>query len=98
MAEAFFLDPDEAKTMGDIDYMRKARKVRKSFPSTKAWGKAFEVEEEISATQKNGFKSQQTSASEFTNSSSELKAETSQRRKADSNMDLFRNMAKDMRK
>lgn len=97
MAEAFFLDPDEAKTMGDIDYMRKARKVKKSFPSTKAWGKAFEVEEEISATQKNGFKPQQVSAS-GTNSSPEVKAEISQRRKVDSNMDLFRNMAKDMRK
>jgi hypothetical protein len=97
MAEAFFLDPDEAKTMGDIDYMRKARKVKKSFPSTKAWGEAFEVEEEISATQKNGFKPQQVSAS-GTNSSPEIKAEISQRRKVDSNMDLFRNMAKDMRK
>ena len=97
MAEAFFLDPDEAKTMGDIDYMRKARKVKKSFPSTKAWGKGFEVEEEISATEKNGFKPQ-VSASGSTNASPEVKAEISQRRKADSNMDLFRNMAKDMRK
>jgi hypothetical protein len=98
MAEAFFLDPDEAKTMGDIDYMRKARKVKKSFPSTKAWGEGFEVEEEISATQKNGFKPQQASASGSTNPSPEVKGEISQRRKADSNMDLFRNMAKDMRK
>lgn len=97
MAEAFFLDPDEAKSMGNIDYMRKARKVKKSFPSSKAWGAGFEVEEEISAMEKNGFKPQPVSTS-FTNPSPEVKAEVSQRRKVDSNMDIFRNMAKDLRK
>jgi hypothetical protein len=104
MADAFFLEPDEAKSMGDIDYMRKARKVKKSFPSSKAWGAGFEVEEEISATEKNGFKPQPLSSnasssfSSVSSAASEVKSETVQRRKADNNMDMFRSMAKDIRK
>jgi hypothetical protein len=98
MADAFFLDSDEAKTMGDIDYMRKARKVKKSFPSSKAWGKGFEVEEEVSAMEKSSFQNQPKAATETNTFSSEIKAEVSQRRKVDTGMDMFRNMAKDLRK
>jgi hypothetical protein len=57
---SFFLDSDDAKSFGDIEYMRSSKKVKRSFPSTKAWGKGFEKEERVSASEKsviasNGF-------------------------------------------
>jgi hypothetical protein len=102
MAESFFLDPDEAKSMGDIDYMRTARKVRKTFPGTKAWGNAFEQEVEVSATkmvngngQQNG---QKAVPSELFQASEEMKDAGTVRRNASADLDMFRKMAKDIRK
>ncbi|MDX1976547.1 MAG: hypothetical protein SFT94_02640 [Pseudanabaenaceae cyanobacterium bins.68] len=43
----FFLDPDSAKTYGDIEYMRTAKAVRKTYPKGDA-----EVIETISALEK----------------------------------------------
>ncbi len=101
MAESFFLDPDEAKSMGDIDYMRTARKVRKTFPGTKAWGKAFEQEVEVSATKmvngSNG-NGQTLVPSELFQAAEEQKDAGAVRRKAAADLDMFRNMAKDIRK
>lgn len=99
MAESFFLDPDEAKSMGDIDYMRTARKVRKTFPGTKAWGIAFEQEVEVSATKMVNGNGQKAVPSElFQASSEDLKDAGTVRRKASADLDMFRNMAKDIRK
>ncbi|WP_404786264.1 hypothetical protein [Altericista sp. CCNU0014] len=96
MAESFFLDPDEAKSMGNIDYMRTARKVKKSYPTTKAWGAGFEQETITSALSKgevtpSTFEIEQKAAEA-------LKPEVAERRKASSDLDMFRNMAKDIRK
>ena len=42
----FFLSPDDAMTMGDIDYMRTSRRTRRTFPKTlkNKDGSAFENE------------------------------------------------------
>lgn len=42
----FFLDPDDAMTMGDINYMRTSRRTRRTFPKTlkNKNGSAFENE------------------------------------------------------
>jgi hypothetical protein len=98
MAESFFLDPDEAKSMGDIDYMRTARKVRKTFPGTKAWGSAFEQEVEVSATKMVNGNGQKAFPSELFQASEEVKDAGAVRRKAAADLDMFRNMAKDIRK
>jgi hypothetical protein len=101
MAESFFLDPDEAKSMGDIDYMRTARKVRKTFPGTKAWGNAFEQEVEVSATKMvngNNSNGQNSVSSELFQAAEEQKDTGAVRRKAAADLDMFRNMAKDIRK
>jgi hypothetical protein len=45
----FFLSPDEAKTLGDIIYMRKPVKVKRSFPKTQNNQSSFEIEKEISS-------------------------------------------------
>ncbi len=101
MAESFFLDADDAKSLGDIDYMRTARKVKKSFPKTSAWGDAFETESEVSASTKlngNGKQDSKTSADMFQVYSDEPKADVSVRRQASTDLDMFRKMAKDVRK
>ena len=96
MAESFFLEPDEAKSMGDIDYMRTARKVRKTYPTSKAWGAGFAEEKVISAM---GKETKQPSTFEVELKAAEAaKPEVAERRKATSDLDMFRNMAKDIRK
>ena len=45
----FFLDPDDAMTMGDINYMRKAKRTRRTFPKTIANKGGFAVENEVSS-------------------------------------------------
>jgi hypothetical protein len=96
MAESFFLDPDDAKSMGNIDYMRTARKVKKSYPTTKAWGAGFEQETITSAIAKGEpipptFEVERKAAEEN-------KSGLTDRRKASTDLDMFRNMAKDIRK
>jgi hypothetical protein len=96
MAESFFLDPDEAKSMGNIDYMRTARKVKKTYPTTKAWGAGFAQETITSALSKGEVKP---STFEIEQKAAEaLKPEVAERRKSSSDLDMFRNMAKDIRK
>lgn len=45
----FFLSPDDAQTLGDIDYMRKAKRVRKTFPKTLKNKDGFELVTETSS-------------------------------------------------
>ncbi len=110
-AQAYFLDNDSAKTMGNIDYMRTAKSVKKSY--AQAVGKlnvlSGEVEESISAMEKKigGISggitpttpsSSSSSSSSFTQSSTFQTSSTPRRRASDSSMDSFRQMAKDMKK
>jgi hypothetical protein len=97
MAESFFLEPDDAKSLGNVDYMRTARKVKKSFPTSRAWGAGFEEETVISAIEKVS-PTQQPAAMPEVKISEAAKQETVQRRRAASDLDMFRSMAKDIRK
>lgn len=45
----FFLEPDDAKTLGDIEYMRKPNTVKRTFPGTKGNGGSFAVVKEVNA-------------------------------------------------
>ena len=47
----FFLEPDDAQTMGDINYMKRSVKVKKTFPKTLKNPKGFAIEKEFSATE-----------------------------------------------
>jgi hypothetical protein len=96
MADSFFLEPDEAKSMGNIDYMRTARKVRKTYPTTKAWGAGFAEETVTSALDKGVSKPSLFEVER--KAAEEAKPEVAERRKATSDLDMFRNMAKDIRK
>lgn len=48
-SDSYFLEPDDAKTMGDIDYMRKAKKVKRTYAKTKGWGDVGASEKSVSA-------------------------------------------------
>ncbi|NEO82332.1 hypothetical protein [Moorena sp. SIO4G3] len=103
-SQEFFLDTDEAKTMGNIDYMRSGVKVKKSYPKTKTAILRGEVIEEISATDKATLSQNETPmatsepASQSGATSGQNGQVTSQRRRPDSSLDPFLQMAQDLRK
>ncbi len=98
MADSFFLDPDEAKTLGNLDYMRTTKKVRKTYPTSKAWGEGFAEETQTSAMEKVKPGNTEAAKVEDVRVSEDVKQEISERRRASSDLDMFRNMAKDIRK
>lgn len=110
--QAYYLDADDAKSYGNADYMRTAKKVRRTFPKT-VNNAEIELEREISSmTMSNGKLGTQVpkvsigstvisstaNSSGSVNGSAPTDAEVAQRRKSDSSLDIFRSMAKDIRK
>jgi hypothetical protein len=104
---AFYLDPDDAKSYGNIEYMRSSKTVRRTFAR-----KAGEIGEKeriwsVSAMeairlQENGLP-QQKSPQADTFSQPVINPVNNQepsleRRKVDTSLDMFRQMAKDMKK
>lgn len=110
--KAFYLDPDEAKTYGDIDYMRQPNQTRKSFPKTLNNPEGGEIVEEVSALDKKSLSkpnqnqknaSQQSQFTDPVIDESELYSAkddptVQKRRESDSSLDMFRNMARDIKK
>ncbi len=107
--QAYFLDADQAKTFGNIDYMRTAKTVKRTFPKTAGNGGTFERVQTVStldaakaaALQSAMVKAEidATASSKSSGSSaSQSESKTTERRRADSSMDQFRNMARDIRK
>lgn len=102
-SKAFFLSDDEAKSLGNIEYMRTPSKLRRTFP--KAVGvEVNEMVSEISALEKKVQLSKAqgeivnpapTSTPESINLNTEAIAE---RRRTDNSMDMFRNMARNLNK
>jgi hypothetical protein len=113
--DAFYLSDDDAKTFGDIDYMRSSKKTRRTFPK-KIVGEINEFFNEVSSTKKSDLKKQSTFDSSPFNttpsngsqpgttpppsasSSPSTSSNSSERRRSDPNMDMFRNMARDIKK
>lgn len=105
---SYFLDADEAKSFGDLDYMRTVKSVRRTFPKG-----VKEQNQSVSAmkVQDNSTFGQPQSESQpspsalssqpiaptFGNTSS-MTSSSSDRRKTDTNMDMFRDMAKQVRR
>ncbi len=100
--KAFFLTPDDAKTLGNIEYMRTPTSVKKTFANSE--------EENIVATSAFGQKITVANGNTPTPQSeaiSEVKPPTQneengkvsdKRRSADSSMDMFRKMASEIKK
>jgi len=110
--QAFFLDPDEAKTLGDIEFMRQPNTSKKSFPKTLNNPEGGEMVEEVSALEKKSIsksESSQNNTNQQSQSSQQVTPENpapsanndpavEQRRQSDSSLDMFRNMARDIKK
>ncbi len=109
---AFYLDADEAKTFGDIDYMRKPKTVKRTFAKTVSGG-GGELIQEVSAmkakkrtgnetynqtTTSNSSSTSFNSTSTTTNNSSVSSTPTRSSGKTNTSMDMFRNMAKNIKK
>ncbi|HIK44072.1 MAG TPA: hypothetical protein IGR64_04200 [Leptolyngbyaceae cyanobacterium M65_K2018_010] len=97
---SFYLDPDDAKTYGNIDYMRSAKTVRRTFAKKRGETGEKESIKKVSATeavklQESGLPEQPQSKVQPT-----VQRETPKfdRRRTDTNLDMFRQMAKDMKK
>jgi hypothetical protein len=115
-AQAYFLDADSAKTLGDLDYMRTAKAVRRTFPKTLANPQGFEKISQISSiAQLEAMKEAavtseaiaqidaQIAAVKQDNAAQNGQAPSSQagssdRRSTDTSLDMFRNMARDIKK
>ncbi|AFY64704.1 hypothetical protein [Geitlerinema sp. PCC 7407] len=106
-ASAYFLEADAAKTYGDIDYMRTAKRVKKTFPKGKL-NSEFEnkLPDEISSMEMTRRAQQAAAAAaaaptptpESQTPKIETSSETGARRRVDTSMDMFRNMARDIKR
>jgi len=101
--DAFFLDADDAKTYGNIDYMRSSKTVRRTFAKKRGETEEKESIKKISALESVKLKEKESLASKTTASVSQPGFEPTltpslDRRKVDTNLDMFRNMAKDIKK
>lgn len=102
-SKAFFLNDDEAKSLGNVEYMRKAVKIRRTFPKT-AGSNVKEIVAEISSLEKKLELSQ--AQIEIVNPAPAAQPESAilnqdaiaERRSTDTSMDMFRNMARDLKK
>lgn len=115
---AYFLNQDAASTMGDVEYMRSAKSVKRTYaktvesPTEKATikqvssmtRKVYEEGESLAqpAYQAPSYVPQNTptfAAPAASAAPAKPKAaESAERRKTDTSMDMFRNMAKEIRK
>ncbi|MBD2230956.1 hypothetical protein [Phormidium tenue] len=100
---AYFLNEDDAKSYGNIEYMRSSKTVRRTF--AKKRGETVEKESirQISALeakrlQEQGLAVEKIAPSEVSIQPAVKKDASAERRKVDTNLDMFRKMAKDMKK
>jgi hypothetical protein len=114
-SDAFFLDTDQAKTLGDVNYMRATKTIRRTYPKT-VNNEDMEVIKKISSSTARQIEGrdprfgEQSSATASSNGAGNFSAngasnsfatkadQTEERRKVDTNLDMFRNMAKEIRK
>lgn len=99
---AYFLDADNASSMGNIDYMRTVKNIKRTYAKGVS-GVVPDLNTEVSSmTAKKQKKIAEASAFGATQSnttaSTPTPSQVRDRRRADSSMDTFRNMAKDIGK
>jgi hypothetical protein len=105
-SKSFYLGADDAKTLGNVDFMRTAKSVRRTYARTVGSPEAKEVIKQISSLVGKTFSEQKggQSSSSVTPPSSSSSAPPPQnngaerRQSSDSGLDKFRAMARDIRK
>jgi hypothetical protein len=91
---AYFLDADDAITLGNVEYMRSSTSTRRTFPKAKL-GNDNAFVQSVSSIKKADLKAQAIAEAKLPSLSEQPKTE---RRRADSSLDRFRNMARDIKK
>lgn len=114
---AYYLTPDEAKTYGNVEYMRSTKSIRRTF-SKKKVGEDNEMIRTVSAMEMqkakqngqaaptpttpkpptNGAMNGSANGASAPASNTSEPIANSERRRADDSMDMFRNMARDLKK
>jgi hypothetical protein len=97
----FFLEPDEAQTFGNINYMRKSIKVRHTFPKSLKNPNGFEVTKDISSMSDNSltdFPEKISPDTSFSSTPSQFSSSNVKSTTNSNSMDLFRNMARNINK
>ena len=99
---SYYLDSDSAKSLGNLDYMRSVKTIRRTFPKVEG-DKKEEVEKikkvsSMSQSEGNGIASPSDSTNSPTPTNSNNPQITTERRKNDTSMDIFRTMAKDIKR
>jgi hypothetical protein len=94
---SYFLDEDSAKTFGNIDYMRTPKAVKKTFPTVNGV-KGAEITEIVSATEKIEGNEIDIPISNVSEPKPQSTFEPKINTRVDSSMDIFLNMAKDIKK
>ncbi len=99
----FFLSPDDAQTLGNIDYMRKSVRVRHTFPKNLKNPQGFEIIKEISSSEDRSVDNlnsnrTQSYSTQSTTISSSFSSSSAQSRSTDTNINMFRNMARNIGK
>ncbi|PSR18534.1 hypothetical protein C8255_07010 [filamentous cyanobacterium CCP3] len=100
---AYFLSEDDAKSYGNIEYMRSSKTVRRTFAKKRGETGEKESIRQISALeakrlQEQGLSVEKLAPSEVTTQPAVKKDASAERRKVDTNLDMFRKMAKDIKK
>lgn len=97
--EAFFLETDDAKSLGNAEYMRTPVKIKRSFAKIMG-SKGAEIVKEVSAMESKKIQANGQPASTPKPTSSEVAPtpENNDRRSGDNSLDMFRQMAKDLKK
>ncbi|MGB3139072.1 MAG: hypothetical protein WBG38_02920 [Nodosilinea sp.] len=104
VAGSYYLNADDAKSYGDIDYMRSSKTVRRTYAKKRGDTAERESIRQISALeavrlQENGQLPEIKPARQGSFSQPAAKSDASaDRRKVDTNLDMFRQMAKDIKK
>lgn len=98
-SSSYYLNADDAKTYGDIEFMRSTKSSRRTFPKAKD-GSTPEFIQTVSSLEKAADQGLIPAALNKTTSQSSLEdtLKVVERRKGDASMDTFRNMAREIRK
>ncbi|MBR8830072.1 MAG: hypothetical protein N5P05_003269 [Chroococcopsis gigantea SAG 12.99] len=95
--EAYYLQPDDAKTYGNIDFMRKPNTIKRSFPNT-IKGKGAKLIKSVSSMEVMKVNNNELIAPKSVAKDSSTASNNSSKRRASSDMDNFLKMAREIKK
>jgi hypothetical protein len=98
--DAFYLEPDDAKTLGNIDFMRKPNVIRRTFPKTASNQKGAESIRQVSSMEAGKVENNGITAKSINDNNGNGSASNndSNRRKNDDGLNPFLKMAREIKK